>query len=137
MNDERPSGATPSGASLQAVVKHGTAVPAQEVAAGRATTVQVLVGPGDGAPHFAMRRFVMGADGGMPLHTNAVEHEQYVLRGRARITLGESEQEVAAGDVLYIPAGLPHAYRVVEAPFEFLCMVPNDPDRLEVLAPFC
>jgi quercetin dioxygenase-like cupin family protein len=120
-----------------AVVKRSAAIPAQEVPAGRSTQVQVLLGPGDGAPNFAMRRFVMGEEGGMPLHTNAVEHEQYVLRGRARITVGEREHEVGAGDVLYIPAGTPHAYRVLEAPFEFLCMVPNAPDRLEVLAPFC
>jgi quercetin dioxygenase-like cupin family protein len=40
---------------------------------------------------------------------------------------------VGEGDVLYIPAGTAHSYRVVEAPFEFLCMVPNLPDRLEIL----
>jgi hypothetical protein len=28
---------------------------------------------------------------------------------------------------------VPHSYRVLEAPFEFLCMVPNAPDRLEIL----
>jgi quercetin dioxygenase-like cupin family protein len=124
-------------AGKEAVVKRSAAVPAQQVAAGRATEVQVLLGPGDGAPHFAMRRFVMGEGGGMPRHTNAVEHEQYVLRGRALITVGDAEHEVASGDVLYIPAGAPHSYRVLEAPFEFLCMVPNTPDRLEVLEPFC
>jgi quercetin dioxygenase-like cupin family protein len=120
-----------------AVVRRVETVPAQEVAAGRSTRVQVLLGPADGAPHFAMRRFVMGEGGGMPRHTNAVEHEQYVLRGRARITIGEAEHEVGEGDVVYIPAGEPHSYRVLEAPFEFLCMVPNTPDRLEVLEPFC
>ena len=69
-----------------AVVKRATAVPGKVVAAGRATEVQVLLGPDDGAPHFAMRRFVMGEGGGMPRHTNTVEHEQYVLRGRARVS---------------------------------------------------
>jgi quercetin dioxygenase-like cupin family protein len=71
----------------------------------------------------------------MPRHTNAVEHEQYVLAGRARVTVGDRAHEVTAGDVLFIPAGVPHSYQVLEAPFEFLCMVPNAPDRLEVLAP--
>jgi quercetin dioxygenase-like cupin family protein len=115
------------------VVKRADRVPADEVRAGTATRVQVLLGAADGAPHFAMRRFIMGEGGGMPLHTNAVEHEQYVLSGRARITVGDTDHEVASGDVLYIPAGTPHAYRVLEAPFEFLCMVPNQPDRLEIL----
>ena len=76
----------------------------------------------------------MQPGGGMPRHTNAVEHEQYVLRGRARIGVGEDVLEVAAGDVLYIPAGTPHWYRAEgEEPFEFLCVVPNKPDEIRVL----
>lgn len=73
----------------------------------------------------------------MPLHTNAVEHEQYVLAGRARITVGAQVHEVAAGHTLFIPAGVPHSYEVVEAPFEFLCIVPNAPDRIELVGPGC
>lgn len=72
----------------------------------------------------------------MPRHTNTVEHEQYVLRGQARIGIGEETHEVSAGDVVYIPAGTPHWYEVLSAeePFEFLCMIPNTPDdRVEVL----
>lgn len=115
------------------VVKRAAEVPAAEVRAGTAARVQVLLGAPDGAPHFAMRKFSMGEGGGMPLHTNAVEHEQYVLAGRASITVGDEVHEVTAGDVLYIPAGTPHGYRVVEAPFEFLCMVPNAPDELKIL----
>lgn len=116
-----------------AVVKRAGAVPADPVRAGSAASVQVLLGERDGAPNFAMRKFSMGEGGGMPRHTNRVEHEQYVLAGRARVTIGEEAHEVSAGDVLYIPAGAPHSYRVIEAPFEFLCMVPNAPDQLEIL----
>ena len=119
--------------AARAVVRRTAQVADREVAAGRATRVQVLLGPDDGAPHFAMRRFVMGKGGGMPRHTNTVEHEQYVLAGRGRVTVGDEVHEVGSGDVLYIPAGAPHSYEVVEAPFEFLCMVPNAPDKLEVL----
>jgi len=108
-------------------------VAGREVAAGRATRTQVLLGPDDGMPHFAMRRFTMGEGGGMPLHTNRVEHEQYVLRGSARVRIGGEERRVSAGDVVYIPAGVPHDYRVEEAPFEFLCMVPNLPDEIELV----
>ena len=116
------------------IVRRADAVQAEPVKAGEGTTRQVLVGP-DEAPNFALRRFVMEPGGGMPRHTNTVEHEQYVLAGRARVTVGDGAHEVAAGDVLFIPAGVPHSYQVLEAPFEFLCMVPNAPDRLEVLAP--
>ena len=113
-------------------VKHASDVPEENVAAGRGTTRQVLIGP-DVGPNFAMRRFIMQPGGGIPSHTNTVEHEQYVLCGRARIGLGDRELEVAAGDVVYIPAGLPHWYEVLgHERFEFLCMVPNHTDRMEM-----
>ncbi len=115
------------------VVKPADSVERRPVAAGRATEIQVLLGEEDGAPHFAMRRFIMGEGGGMPRHTNRVEHEQYVLRGRARIAVGDAVHEVSPGDVLYIPAGTPHSYEVTEGPFEFLCMVPNQEDRIDIL----
>jgi quercetin dioxygenase-like cupin family protein len=114
-------------------VRAAATVDRVEVAAGTATETQVLLGPEDGMPNFAMRRFIMGEGGGMPRHTNTVEHEQYVLKGSARVVIGDQIHEVAAGNVVYIPAGTPHSYEVLEAPFEFLCMVPNLPDTIEVL----
>ena len=114
-------------------VRAADSVEGQPVAAGRDTRIQVLIGA-DQAPNFALRRFTMHPGGGMPRHTNAVEHEQYVLRGRARIGIGEEVFEVNADDVVYIPAGVPHWYEAQgDEPFEFLCVVPNQPDRLTVL----
>jgi quercetin dioxygenase-like cupin family protein len=118
-------------------VERAESLERKPVAAGTATEIQVLVGPADGAPNFALRRFIMGAGGGMPRHTNEVEHEQYVLAGRARITIGDDVHEVAAGHTLYIPARVPHSYEVLEAPFEFLCVVPNSPDRITLLDEGC
>ena len=115
------------------VVKQAESVERNEVAAGSATKTQLLIGVADGAPNFSLRRFLMGPGGGMPRHTNTIEHEQYVLRGRARVGIGDEVHEVGPDDVLFIPAGTPHFYEVVEAPFEFLCVVPNAPDRLEIL----
>ncbi len=69
----------------------------------------------------------------MPLHSNQVEHELYVLRGRARVGISDEVYEVEADQVLYIPAGMPHYYEVLEAPFEFLCIVPQAVDRIEIL----
>lgn len=129
MNRSRP------GPGAKIAVKHADSVARRPVAAGTATETQVLLGPADGAPHFAMRRFIMEVGGGMPRHTNTVEHEQYVLRGRARVGIGDRIYEVGAGNVLLIPAGTPHFYEVLEGPFEFLCMVPNAPDRIEILEP--
>ena len=103
------------------------------MSSGTSTTRQVLIGP-DEAPNFAMRKFTMEPGGGMPKHTNTVEHEQYVLRGRARIGLGENVVEVKEGDVLFIPAGLPHWYEALgDEPFEFLCVVPNAPDTIRLV----
>ena len=81
-----------------------------------------------------MRRFIMQPGGGMPRHTNTVEHEQYVLRGQARVVIGDETHDVKAGDVVYIPAGTPHSYESTgEEPFEFLCAVPNQPDTIEIV----
>jgi quercetin dioxygenase-like cupin family protein len=114
-------------------VKHADQVPAQPVTAGKDTTRQMLIGPDEG-PHFALRRFIMLPGGGMPAHTNTVEHEQYVLRGRARVGIGDGVHDVRAGDVVYIPAGTPHWYEAQPGePFEFLCVVPNLPDTTELV----
>lgn len=114
------------------VVKESDGVPMEPVSAGEGTRMQVLVGPDDGAPNFALRRFVMEEGGGIPFHTNRVEHEQYVLRGRARVRIGDQVHEVGPDDSLYIPGGTPHSYEVTEGPFEFICVVPNAPDRIEL-----
>ena len=111
-------------------IKHADTVPREEVKAGKGTVRQVLIGREEG-PNFAMRRFIMEPGGGIPAHTNTVEHEQYVLRGRAKIGIADEVVEVKTGDVLYIPAGVPHWYEVQGGePFEFLCMVPNLPDEV-------
>src|SRR5512147_3016047 len=114
-------------------IKHSTDVEAKNVAAGKDTTIQVLISAQEG-PNFALRKFAMQPGGGMPRHTNTVEHEQYVLRGHARIGIGEQVMEVKADDVVFIPAGTPHWYEALGSePFEFLCIVPNLPDKIEVL----
>lgn len=116
-----------------ATVRPAAAVPTVEVKAGTGTAMHVLVGPQQGDTGFALRRFVMQQGGGMPLHTNLVEHQQYVLRGKARITIGARVHEVAADHTLFIPAGVPHSYDVVEGPFEFICVVPDRPDQVTLV----
>ena len=54
----------------------------------------------DGVPNFAMRRFIMGEGGGMPRHTNTVEHEQFVLCGRAEVGIGDDVHQVEPGCVM-------------------------------------
>jgi quercetin dioxygenase-like cupin family protein len=110
-----------------------SSIPAEEVPAGRGTKRQVLIGP-DVGPNFALRKFIMEPGGGMPLHTNEVEHEQYVLAGRARVVVGEEVLEVTKDDVVFIPGGVPHSYKAMgEESFEFLCIVPNLPDETRIV----
>ncbi len=106
-------------------VKHSSEVPEAEVQAGDFTTIQVLLSAQE-APNFAIRRFRMAPGGGMPNHTNTVEHGQYVLQGRARISIDGQEAEVRAGDVVFIPAGAPHWYQNIgDEDFVFLCVIPT------------
>ena len=114
-------------------VKKIRELPFEEVKAGEGTTRQILIGP-DEAPNFAMRKFVIKPGGGMPAHTNTVEHEQYVLSGKARVGIGDEIYEVEKDDVVFIPAGVPHWYEVNGSePFEFLCLVPNKEDKIELI----
>ena len=114
-------------------VKHTREVEAVEVSNGVKTTKQVLISGQEG-PNFALRRFVMEAGGGMPRHTNTVEHEQYVLGGKARVGIDNQVFEVKKGDVVFIPENVPHWYQNIgDDAFEFLCIVPNKPDKTTIM----
>ena len=62
-----------------------------------------------------------------------------VRRHRSTVRLSgiAVDDEVGADDALFIPAGVPHSYDVIEGPFEFLCIVPNAPDRIMLQEPGC
>lgn len=110
------------------------AIAAAALEAGQGVSMKMLLSP-DEAPHFAMRNFTIAAGGFMPLHTNTVEHEQFVLSGRARVQLGDRTIEAAAGDVLLIPAGVPHSYTTIgDEAYSFLCLVPKGEDCIEIVA---
>jgi len=114
-------------------VKHAKDVEANNVAAGKDTTIQILISSQEG-PNFALRKFSMQKGGGMPRHTNTVEHEQYVLRGQATITIGDETHQVKTGDVVFIPEGAKHSYQNIgNEPFEFLCIIPNKEDKITVV----
>jgi quercetin dioxygenase-like cupin family protein len=121
----------------QASVRPIEAFELEEVPAGTGTSRSVLIGDQQ-APHFAMRRFVMQPGGGMPNHTNTVEHEQYIVSGAAEVGIGDEVHQVKKGDVVFIPAGVPHWYKAdAEHGFEFLCLVPNLPDEISLVDGGC
>ena len=86
------------------------------------------------SPNFAMRNFTIEAGGHMPLHTNTIEHEQYVLSGRALVKIGDETFEAASGDILLIPAGVAHSYETIgNETYSFLCLIPNAEDCIEIV----
>ncbi|MFB6107203.1 MAG: cupin domain-containing protein [Halobacteriaceae archaeon] len=94
----------------------------------------VLVGPEDDAPNFRMRRFTLDAGSEVPRHTNAVEHEQYVLAGEYVVGIEDEEVRVSPGDSLLIPAGTVHWYRNdSDERAAFICVVPNGDDEIRVV----
>ncbi len=118
-------------------VKHSKDVEVKNVAAGKGTTIQVVISSQEG-PNFAMRKYCMQPGGGIPRHTNTVEHEQYVLRGEATLTIGDEICHVKAGDVVFIPEGAIHSYQNTgDEPFEFLCVIPNKEDKLTIVEEAC
>lgn len=104
----------------------------EEVKAGKKTTRQVLISAEE-APNFAMRKFTIQPGGFMPLHSNSVEHEQYVLNGSAEVMIGNKKFVVKKDDVVFIPANVKHNYKTIgDEPFEFLCLVPNKEDVIKI-----
>lgn len=94
----------------------------------------VLIGEEHGAPHFAIRRFTLSPGARVPKHTNAVEHEQYVLAGEYTVGIDDEEHRVSAGDSLLIPAGTIHWYRNdSNEPGAFLCAVPKGDDEITLV----
>ncbi len=119
------------------LVRSAESFPLEKVGAGEGTSRSVMIGSDD-APNFALRRFVMEPGGGMPNHTNTVEHEQYIIRGSAEVGIGDKVYQVKQGDVVFIPEGIPHWYKAdQEEGFEFLCMIPNKPDKIEIVDTGC
>lgn len=88
-------------------------------------TRQILIGNDEQSPHFHMRYFAVQPGGHTSLDRHAHDHGVYILHGRARLRLNDTEHELNAGDVVYISGNDVHQFFTVgEEPFGFLCVVP-------------
>ncbi|MDD2839083.1 MAG: cupin domain-containing protein, partial [Sulfuricurvum sp.] len=59
----------------------------------------------------------------------------YVISGRAKVVIGDKTIEAGAGDVLLIPAGVPHSYETLgNEAYSFLCLVPKAQDCINVIS---
>lgn len=114
----------------RAIVRSISDVPALEVERAQGAQMQVLLGAADDMPTFYLRRFTLQPGGRIPAHRHAViEHEQVVLLGQVELHLGDETITAQAGDCVYIPAQVVHAYRNPgDEPAVFLCAVPATAD---------
>jgi quercetin dioxygenase-like cupin family protein len=109
------------------ILKNTSSIDAQTVTMPGAENVrmQLLCGPGDGCPNFAMRKFLVAPGGCTPMHKHDYEHEVLVLAGRGVVFGNGREQPLNAGDAIYVPANEVHQFRnTSDATLEFICMVP-------------
>jgi quercetin dioxygenase-like cupin family protein len=89
--------------------------------------IQWMIASKDGAPNFAMRRFVLGPRGSTPRHRHPWEHEVYVLAGRVVMYVEGEEHELGPGMAVLVAPGEEHRFYTQEEGVEFLCLVPNGP----------
>ena len=90
--------------------------------------IQWLLDEQAGAPHFAMRRFVIAPGGHTPFHVHDWEHEVYILDGAGLLVTEEKEHPLQADLAVLVPAGEKHQFRAAPGEeLEFLCLVPNGP----------
>ncbi len=113
--------------SAKPIVRPMDEVPSNPVPGTRRTSIQILLGPDEGAPHFVARRFTIEPGGRIPTHRHdTIEHEQVVLEGEMVLGLDDEAVTVRAGDCVLIPAGVAHWYENRgKVPVRFLCIVPR------------
>lgn len=87
-----------------------------------------LIGAADDAHRYTIRYFEVSAGGRTARERHAHDHGVMILRGRARVTLGEEVHELAEGDVVYVSGDELHCFEALDdQPLGFLCVVPPRP----------
>ena len=87
-----------------------------------------LIGPADGAPHYRLRHFHVPPGGRTARESHPHDHGVVIVSGRARVTLGDAEHEVGAGDAVYVGGDELHCFETLgDEPLEFLCVSPAKP----------
>jgi len=95
-------------------------------------SVRWLIGPKEGAPHFALRYFEIEPGGQTPLDSHEHDHGVIVLRGKGRVLLGDGAVDVSFGDTIYVSPHEEHRFKCLgQEPFGFLCVIPAKKGRHE------
>ena len=109
-----------------AIIRPIASIENQEVERARGATMRVLLGQDDGVANFYTRQFSLAPGGRIPAHRHRnIEHQQLMLAGELTLTLDGEQRRARAGDCLYIPAGITHAYENLgDQEARFVCIVP-------------
>ena len=90
-------------------------------------TVQVLLGPKDNIPTFAMRLFEVAPGGHTPYHNHPFEHEVIIMSGQVAIVVSDNTYPLDVGDVILVEPNEVHQFRNLSDvdSAKFICLVPK------------
>jgi quercetin dioxygenase-like cupin family protein len=81
-----------------------------------------LVDGGDSAGRLGLWEVVMPRGAAPPLHTHPQDEAFYVLDGKLTVWAGPTTAVCEAGSAVYVPAEVPHAFRVESDTARLLCL---------------
>ena len=86
------------------------AFPAQHVhdEGANGATIRWVISEADGSDTYALRVIELEPHGNTPHHSHWFEHQNYVVEGEGEVTIGDTVYPVKAGDVIFVPGGVPH-----------------------------
>ena len=91
------------------------------------TTKRLLLGSGDGVPHFSARYFEVGPGGRTPSHRHDFEHEIIVLDGTGELITADTRIPIGSGAAVFIsPMEQHHLENRGSGNLTILCMVPKE-----------
>lgn len=87
-------------------------------------TRQILIGEDEGSANFIIRYFELPPGTASAFHSHAHEHGVVVLRGKGHVRIGEREEDLGFGDVVYVAPGEIHQFsNTGDEPFGFTCTI--------------
>jgi quercetin dioxygenase-like cupin family protein len=87
-------------------------------------TRQILVGEKEGSTNFIIRYFELPKGASSALHTHNYEHGVVILRGHGSVRIGDREQELSFGDVVWVAPDELHQFKNSgDETFAFTCTI--------------
>jgi mannose-6-phosphate isomerase-like protein (cupin superfamily) len=71
-------------------------------------------------PPLSMGLYVLDAGGTDPQSPHTEDEVYYVVSGEASITVGDEEQAVRTGTIVYVPANVPHRFHSIREQLRLL-----------------